>query len=146
VEPIGRDAVALAQCMAIDADAFPYASVHFGQRAASVRVTVARDEREGRVVGFLAGGARRGVLHVHGLAVDRALRRRGVGRALVRDAAARARAEGLRALVLQVGVGNAAALALYESEGFYIARRIRGYYPASVYGGERDAYQMVFGV
>jgi ribosomal-protein-alanine N-acetyltransferase len=132
--------------MAIDADAFPYASVQFGQRATSVRVIVARDEREGRVVGFLAGRARGGVLHVHGVAVDRALRRCGVGRALVREAAARARSEGLRAVVLQVGVGNTAALALYESEGFRIVRRFRGYYPASTYGGERDAYQMVLGL
>jgi tRNA threonylcarbamoyladenosine biosynthesis protein TsaB len=143
VEPLGRDAVAMTQCMAIDADAFPYASVQFGVRAASLRVLVARDEREGRIVGFLAGNARRGALSIHGLAVDRAVRRRGVGRALVRDAAARARAEGLRALVLQVGVGNRAAVALYESEGFQVVRQVRGYYPRGLYGDERDAYQMV---
>jgi ribosomal protein S18 acetylase RimI-like enzyme len=143
VEPLGRDAVAMTQCMAIDADAFPYASVQFGVRAASLRVLVARDEREGRVVGFLAGHARRGMLYIHGLAVDRAVRRRGVGRALVRAVASRARAEGLRALVLQVGVGNQAAVGLYESEGFRIVRQVRGYYPPGLYDGDRDAYQMV---
>jgi tRNA threonylcarbamoyladenosine biosynthesis protein TsaB len=143
VEPLGRDAVAMTQCMAIDADAFPYASVQFGVRAASLRVLVARDEGESRVVGFLAGHSRRGILYVHGLAVDRAMRRRGVGRALLRESAARARAEGLRALVLQVGVGNRSAVALYESEGFRIFRQIRGYYPSGLYDGERDAYQMV---
>jgi ribosomal protein S18 acetylase RimI-like enzyme len=142
IEPLGRDAIALTQCMAIDADAFPYASVHFGQRTASLRVLVARDEREARVVGFLAGRVRKGVLGVHGLAVDRAVRRRGVGRALVREAAAQARAEGLQAIVLQVGVANRAALALYRGEGFRVVQRVRDYYPAAVYG-ERDAYQMV---
>jgi ribosomal protein S18 acetylase RimI-like enzyme len=166
VEPLGRGAVALTQCMAIDADAFPYASVQFGQRAASLRVLVARDERDGlspppprlrggeddrpesgrdvetRVVGFLAGQVRRGVLWIHGLAVDRSARRRGVGRALVRAAAARTWAEGLQALVLQVGVANRAAIGLYESEGFSVVERIRGYYPAGVYGSEQDAYRM----
>jgi ribosomal protein S18 acetylase RimI-like enzyme len=142
VEPLGRDAVTLTQCMVIDADAFPYASLEFGQRAASLRVLVAREEREARVAGFLAGHARKGALWIHGLAVDRALRRRGIGRALVREAAARARAEGLRALVLQVGVANRAAIALYDSEGFVAIQRVRGYYPAGVYGPERDAYRM----
>jgi ribosomal-protein-alanine N-acetyltransferase len=142
IEPLGRDAVALTQCMAIDADAFPYASVHFGQRTASLRVLVARDEREARVVGFLAGRVRRGVLGIHGLAVDRAMRRRGVGRALVREVVALARAERLRALVLQVGVANAAALALYRAEGFRVVQRVRDYYPAAI-NGARDAYQMV---
>jgi ribosomal protein S18 acetylase RimI-like enzyme len=142
IEPLGRDAIALTQCMAIDADAFPYASVHFGQRTASLRVLVARDEREARVVGFLAGRVRRGVLGIHGLAVDRAVRRRGVARALVREAVAHARTEGLRALVLQVGVANGAAIALYRAEGFRALQRVRNYYPPEVYG-ERDAYQMV---
>jgi ribosomal protein S18 acetylase RimI-like enzyme len=142
IEPLGRDAVVLTQCMAIDADAFPYASVHFGQRTVSLRVLVARDEREARVVGFLAGRVRRGVLGIHGLAVDRGMRRRGVGRALVREAVTHARAEGLRALVLQVGVGNGAAIALYRGEGFRAVQRVRNYYPPEVYG-ERDAYQMV---
>lgn len=142
VEPLGRDAVALTQCMAIDADAFPFASVQFGQRAASLRVLVARDERDGRVLGFLAGRVQRGSLCIHGLAVDRGVRRRGVGRKLVRAAGAQARAEGLHALVLQVGVANRAAIALYESEGFRVVQRIAGYYAQGVYGGERDAYQM----
>jgi ribosomal protein S18 acetylase RimI-like enzyme len=82
-------------------------------------------------------------MQVHGLAVDRAVRRRGVGRALVREAVSQARAEGLRALVLQVGVGNRAAVGLYKSEGFRVVRRVADYYPDSVYGDERDAYQMV---
>jgi [ribosomal protein S18]-alanine N-acetyltransferase len=143
VESLGHDAVTLTQCMALDADAFPYASVQFGERAASLRVLVARAEREGRVVGFLAGRARRGVLWILGLAVDREVRRRGVGRALVREAASRSRAEGLRAIVLQVGVANRAAMALYASEGFVVVERVLGYYPPSVYGAQRDAYRMV---
>jgi ribosomal protein S18 acetylase RimI-like enzyme len=141
IEPLGRDAIGLTQCMAIDADAFPFASVHFGQRTSSLRVLVARDEREARVVGFLAGRIRRGLFGIHGLAVDRAARRRGVGRALVREAVVLARGEHLRAVVLQVGVANGPAIALYRAEGFRALQRVRDYYPVAVHG-ERDAYQM----
>jgi ribosomal protein S18 acetylase RimI-like enzyme len=142
IEPLGSDAVALTQCMAIDADAFPHSSVQFGQRSSLLRVLVARDEREARVVAFLAGRVRKGIFCIHGLAVDRAVRRRGAGRALVREAVVLARAEHLRAVVLQVGVANAAALALYRAEGFRAVQRVQGYYPAPIYG-ERDAYQML---
>jgi ribosomal protein S18 acetylase RimI-like enzyme len=146
VEPLGGDIVVMAQCMAIDADAFPYPSTQFAIRAPSSRVWIARDESdEGgrRAVGFLAGYLRHGAMHVHGLAVDRAMRRRGVARALLRRAMDGARGEGLRTVALNVGVGNAAAVALYEAEGFAIVRRMRGFYPPGVYDGERDAYEMV---
>jgi ribosomal protein S18 acetylase RimI-like enzyme len=141
VEPLGADVVAALQCMAIDADAFPYASAHFGLRSVAARVLVARDAAEGRVVGFVAGHARRGVLRIEGLAVDRAVRRRGVGRALVRGAVALASAEGLFAIALHVAVANRAALALYDAEGFEVVRRLRDFYPAAP-EGERDAYEM----
>jgi ribosomal protein S18 acetylase RimI-like enzyme len=142
VEPLSSDIVATVQCIAIDAEAFPYPSAQFGVRPASSRVWVARREGEARVVGFLAGRVRGRSMHVHGLAVDRAVRRRGVARALLRKAADGGRDEGLRSIGLCVGLGNGAALALYEGEGFAIVRRVRGYYPPSAYSGERDAYEM----
>jgi ribosomal protein S18 acetylase RimI-like enzyme len=136
------DLVAMAQCMAIDADAFPYASAQFGARAASARVWVARDDPGGRVVGFLAARVRRGAMHVEGLAVEERARRRGIARALVRTATAHARAVGLAAVRLHVSVTNAAAIALYEAEGFAIARAMRDFYPPSAFG-DRGALEMV---
>jgi ribosomal-protein-alanine N-acetyltransferase len=142
VELLSSDVVATMQCIAIDADAFPYPSAQFGVRARSSRIWVARDEGEARVVGFLAGRVGGRSMHVHGLAVDRAARRRGVARALLRKAVEDGSAEGLCWLILYVSLGNRAALALYESERFAIVRRVRGFYPRGAFGGERDAYEM----
>jgi ribosomal-protein-alanine N-acetyltransferase len=137
------DLVAVAQCMAIDADAFPYASAQFGTRAASARVWVARDEPGGRVVGFLAARVRRGAMHVEGVAVEESARRCGIGRGLVREAVTYATMARLRAVGLHVSVTNPAAIALYESEGFAIVRSMHDFYPPAAFGGERGALQMV---
>lgn len=137
------DLVAMAQCMAIDADAFPYASAQFGQRAASARVWSVRDEPGGRVAGFLAARVRAAAMHVEGVAVALVARRRGLGRALVRAAVESARAEGLRAVGLHVSVTNPGAVALYESEGFVVTRRMRAFYPPAAFGGERGALEMM---
>jgi ribosomal protein S18 acetylase RimI-like enzyme len=140
------DLVAMAQCMAIDAEAFPYPSAQFGLRADSARQWVAREEasegRPSRVVGFLAGRVRRGAMHVEGLAVETGARRHGVGRALVRASVDYARVARLRAVGLHVSVANRAAIALYEAEGFDIAGKLRGFYPPAAFGGEADALEM----
>jgi ribosomal protein S18 acetylase RimI-like enzyme len=136
------DLVAMAQCMTIDADAFPYPSTQFGLKAESARVWVVRLDLGTRVVGFLAGRVRRGAMHVEGLAVEPGLRRLGAGRALVRAAVEHARAARLRAVGLHVSVRNRAAIALYEGEGFVVAGRLTDFYPVAAFGGERDALEM----
>ena len=62
------------------------------------------------------------------LAVAPEARRRGAGRALVREGVAAARAAGAEAMFLEVASDNAAALALYAGEGFAEVGRRRGYY------------------
>lgn len=62
------------------------------------------------------------------LAVLPAWRRRGLGRALVEAALAWAAARGATALFLEVGAGNAAALALYGGAGFATVGRRPAYY------------------
>jgi GNAT superfamily N-acetyltransferase len=62
--------------------------------------------------------AARPLLNVHDLAVVPAARRRGVGRALLAAAEARARARGCCKLTLEVLDRNAPARALYSSVGF----------------------------
>ena len=140
------DLVAVAHCIALDADAFPYASATFGLRDASARAWVARDVRyeagKRPVVGFIAAHVRRATLHIEGLAVARPARRLGIGRALVRKAVERARAESIRAVALHVSVANRQATALYRAEGFAVCARLPGFYPPSAYDGEADAYQM----
>ena len=62
------------------------------------------------------------------LAVTPEARRRGVARALLADACSEARARHARALLLEVAVGNVAALALYRQAGFVeVGRRARYY-------------------
>ncbi|HEY8087456.1 MAG TPA: GNAT family N-acetyltransferase [Polyangiaceae bacterium] len=134
------DLVAMAQCTAIDADAFPYASSRFGVPGPRDRVWIAR--RDGRVEGFVAGRISGDGLRVHGLAVAVSARGQGVGRALVQTAVSSSYEEGLDSVRLNVWVGNTAAIALYESEGFSAARRLTGFYPAGAFDGPPDAFEM----
>ncbi len=63
------------------------------------------------------------------LAVAPALRRRGLGGALLATAMAGAVARGAAAMFLEVSAGNAAARALYAGAGFIEVGRRRRYYP-----------------
>ncbi len=71
------------------------------------------------------------------LGVAPAARRQGIARLLLDDLFARARARGARRLSLEVAADNAAATRLYESCGFALAGRRRGYYRRP--GGPVDA-------
>ena len=62
------------------------------------------------------------------LAVAPRARRRGLGRALVRAAAAHAQSLGATSLFLEVGVRNDAAQALYRGLGFAAVGRRKAYY------------------
>ncbi len=75
--------------------------------------------------------------HITTLAVHPAWRRQGWGRRLLRRAMEAARPYAPRRIVLEVRTTNETAMALYRSEGFTIARRLRRYYRD---GG--DAYLM----
>jgi ribosomal protein S18 acetylase RimI-like enzyme len=142
IERLGNDLVAMAQCMVLDTEVFPHPSVQFRSRSPSETVWVARAAPLPRILGFLASKARPDVLHVHGLAVDPASRRQGIGRALLRAAIHDAADRGVAAVVLCVSVTNASAIALYESEGFRVTRRLRDFYSSRAFGGERDALEM----
>jgi ribosomal protein S18 acetylase RimI-like enzyme len=143
VEPLScADIVAVVQCIALDAGAFPYASAQFGLRSASARIWVAREPGHPRVLGFVAGRGRHGLLRIDGLAVDGRERRRGIGRALVCAAVAGARADGMRAVTLHVSVANQAAIALYRAQGFVIERLLTDFYPAEAFEGQGDAHEM----
>jgi N6-L-threonylcarbamoyladenine synthase len=88
--------------------------------------TVAVDPLEG-VVGFLIGRRYPDMWHLMDLAVAVPQRRRGVAGLLVDEFLAAADAAG-QAVLLEVRHGNAAAIALYESEGFVTLSVRRRYY------------------
>ncbi|MFR9797154.1 N-acetyltransferase family protein [Streptomyces sp. MS06] len=83
-------------------------------------------ELGGRLVGYVRLGfptslaSNSHVRQIRGLAVADEARGRGVGRALVRAAVDQARDGGFRRITLRVLGHNAAARALYESEGFVV--------------------------
>jgi ribosomal protein S18 acetylase RimI-like enzyme len=137
------DIVAMAQCIAIDVDSFPYPSSTFVLRAASAPVWIAREGGDPRVLGFIAASQRRpGELYVDGVATAAGARHRGVGRALVRAAMAYAREAGLGEITLHVWPGNTVAVALYRSEGFAVRLRVPRFYARGLFGST-EAYRMV---
>jgi len=135
----GSDLVALAQCLALDATAFPHPSVPLVSGSVP-RVWIARGDRG--VVGFVATAANRTTLDIIGIAVDTKERRSGIGRALLRAVVTIARERRFRAVTLNVSTANEGAIALYESEGFVAVQRARRYYNPARFGDGGDAFRM----
>ena len=67
-------------------------------------------------------------IHITNVAVRPSHRRRGLARMLLAGALAEARARDIRLVVLEVRPSNREAIALYESFGFRVKGRRRGYY------------------
>jgi ribosomal-protein-alanine N-acetyltransferase len=91
---------------------------------AALASTLAVARPEGFALGRVAGPE----AELLTLAVHPAARRRGVGRALVRDFEAVAAGRGAREVFLEVAVTNLAAQRLYDSLGYRPAGRRAGYY------------------
>jgi ribosomal protein S18 acetylase RimI-like enzyme len=145
-ELAAADIVGVAQCIAIDADTFPYVSVSFGERHARGRVWTARGSDPPRVLGFVAAAVRRRDQYIEALAVERGSRRRGIGRVLLGAVMAHARGARLETTRLHVWVGNRAGIDLYRSCGFVERQRVRRFYRPDAFGGSGDAYEMAWSV
>jgi ribosomal-protein-alanine N-acetyltransferase len=78
--------------------------------------------------GFILVRTTAGEAEVLTLAVAPEGRRRGVGRALLREALVQVVETGAESLFLEVAADNAPALGLYGAEGFAEVGRRRGYY------------------
>ena len=82
----------------------------------------------GTLAGYIGSQSVQGEADVMNLAVSPAYRRRGVGRALLRELAGALRSKGVTALLLEVRPSNEAAASLYRSEGFVQVGRRKNYY------------------
>jgi [ribosomal protein S18]-alanine N-acetyltransferase len=82
----------------------------------------------GRVVGYVCLWEIGHEIHVTNLAVHPSFRRRGVGRRLLTPLLEDGRRRGIALVVLEVRPTNAEALGLYESLGFRVIGRRKGYY------------------
>jgi [ribosomal protein S18]-alanine N-acetyltransferase len=92
----------------------------------AARCWVLRDDD--RVVAYLCLWEIGDELHVTNIAVHPGLRRRGLARRLLGAILDDGRARGLRAVTLEVRPTNDEARTLYESFGFRVVGRRRGYY------------------
>lgn len=72
------------------------------------------------------------------LTVAPEVRRRGLGRVLLRRFLDDARRLGAKQCFLEVRVSNMSAITLYTAEGFLPVARRNGYYPANAPGAERE--------
>ena len=92
-------------------------------------------EHEGRIVAYGVLMLAPGEAQLLNLSVVPDSRRRGLGRTLLRQFMADARRMGAQQLFLEVRVSNAAAIALYEAEGFARVGRRDAYYPPDRHDG-----------
>jgi ribosomal-protein-alanine N-acetyltransferase len=100
------------------------------------RLRAARDE-SGGLLGYALFWHVVDELQLLNVAVAIPARRRGIGRALMNDLVAYARAHGVARVLLEVRAGNAAAIALYEQLGF-TQFNVRERY----YADDEDAIEM----
>ncbi len=95
-------------------------------------------ERDGRIVAYGVLMFSPGEAQILNLSVVADARREGLGRLLLRHFVDDARDLRAEQVFLEVRASNAAAIGLYESEGFApVARRI-SYYPGAVSGDPRE--------
>lgn len=102
------------------------AFVYEMQQNRVARCWVMRDG--GGVVGYICLWEIADEVHVTNVAVDPGRRRQGIARALLGGVIDDGRARKLRMVVLEVRPSNRDALTLYESFGFRVVGRRRGYY------------------
>jgi ribosomal-protein-alanine N-acetyltransferase len=95
------------------------------------RAYFAVSDGQGGLAGY--GGVFLGmdVAEVMTVGVDPACQGRGLGRTLMNQLLATAHGAGMKAIMLEVAVDNAVAFGLYQSLGFRVTRRRRGYYQPS---------------
>ncbi|MEM1910606.1 MAG: ribosomal protein S18-alanine N-acetyltransferase [Sulfolobales archaeon] len=84
----------------------------------------------GMVVGYSVGTIERGEKgHLVSIAIDRAHRGKGLGKALVKEFEARVRSLGVSRVVLEVSVKNEVALSLYKKLNYKVVSVLPSYYP-----------------
>jgi ribosomal-protein-alanine N-acetyltransferase len=91
------------------------------------RIYVLKDA-EGQILAFCACWLVMDEIHINTLAVDPAMRRRGIGAALLGHVLADLSAAGARQATLEVRRSNTAAIQLYERLGFVVAAVRPKYY------------------
>lgn len=117
--------------MAIEESVFPataWSAAQFWSELAQDDRTYLVAEQADRVVAYAGVMVRPPTADIQTIAVDGAYRGRGIARDLLGRLLATADAGGCTEVLLEVSADNAAAIALYESEGFEVIARRSSYY------------------
>ncbi len=126
--PLATGDIAYVAALETHIHAVPWTSGNFRDALAagySTRV----GEREGRIVAYGVLMLAPGEAQLLNLSVVHDARREGIGAALLEQFVLDARRLGAEQIFLEVRVGNAPAIALYERAGFAPVGRRDGYYP-----------------
>jgi ribosomal-protein-alanine N-acetyltransferase len=131
----------LNQVVVIEQQSFPdpWPRRFFHEELVKLDPAYARVARaDSQVAGYLIAWFILDEVHLGNLAVHRAHRRRGIGRALVEDLVLRAGRHGSSFITLEVRAGNRGAISLYTSLLFQPVAVRKGYY-----SGREDAIIML---
>jgi GNAT superfamily N-acetyltransferase len=113
-----------AELLAIDTAAFPpfwrfnEEALHEAVQATTRSTTQVILDGSGTAVGYAVVGFGSAIAYLQRVAVHPEWQGHGMGRSLIRVAMRKARAAGAKVLLLNTQVDNAAAIGLYEQEGF----------------------------
>ncbi len=107
----------------------PWSSAFLGEELANdvLRLCLVAEDADG-ICGYIMAWRVADQLHVLNIATAPALRRRGVGSLLLKEACLRAWAEGLAEITLEVRRGNSAARRFYRHKGLQETGVRPGYY------------------
>jgi [ribosomal protein S18]-alanine N-acetyltransferase len=121
-------------CAAIHARSFAYPwganEIEHLVTEPNVVADAAQDAKSAKLYGFILSRLAVDEAEILTIAVDPALRRRGIAKCLLGAHLGRLQSTGVKALFLEVDEQNAAARALYHHFGFEMVGRRPGYYPA----------------
>ena len=107
----------------------PWSRAHFAEELDKPYSSTELCWQDGQLAGFICWWLVAGEVQIQNVATAPAFRRQGVAARLLAHVLKRAAACGFDAAWLEVRVGNAAAIALYERFGFVITGRRPSYYP-----------------
>ena len=127
-EDAGALATLESRCFALPWTEQAFADAFTGEPFRAYGIREESGESVGELVGYIAVYRTPDEVEILNIAVREDRRRQGYARLLMATALQDARETGILRAVLEVRVGNAPAIALYESFGFHAAGRRRGYY------------------
>jgi len=110
-------------------------TLHYFLTLASADCVVAVEGNH--IAGFVLSEENPPLAHIITLDVAEKLRRNGIGTALLQQLESNLSARGVRSVLLETAIGNAAAVAFWQRHGYRIEATLKRYYL-----GRLDAYEM----